>query len=80
MISTFEKAITSSLILVATALAPVGANEQVGLPGSFLIFDKITDGRCQNLSAGGKLQVLLNTHPSRNIRFRLIRYFVDVRQ
>ncbi len=80
MISTFGKVITSSLLLVATALASVGADEQVRLPRSFLIFDEIIDGRCQNLSAGGKLQVLLNTHPSRNIKFRLIRYFVDVRQ
>ncbi len=80
MISTFGRAITGSLILVAAAFASVGTNEQAELPRSFLIFDEIIDGRCHNLSAGGKLQVLLNTHPSRNIKFRLIRYFVDVRQ
>ena len=38
------------------------------------------DGKCQNLSQGGKLQVMRNTHPAQPIRFRLIRYFVDVRQ
>jgi hypothetical protein len=47
---------------------------------SFLSFEDTTDGRCQNLSPGGKLTVIRNAHPTKSIRFRLIRYFVDVRQ
>jgi hypothetical protein len=47
---------------------------------SFLQFATKTDGRCQNLSQGGKLAVMQSSHPTRKIEFRLIRYFVDVPQ
>jgi hypothetical protein len=33
------------------------------------------DGRCLNLSAGGQLLLLANTHPRRAIDYRLVRYF-----
>jgi len=46
----------------------------------FLSFEIKPDGRCHNLSEGGKLAVMHNSHPTKNISFRLTRYFVDVRQ
>ena len=56
------------------------ANEPVEDPQFFLSFEMKSDGRCHNLSEGGKLAVLHNSHPTKNINFRLTRYFVDVRQ
>lgn len=47
---------------------------------AFITIATQADGRCQNLSAGGKLAVVRNVHPQTNIRFRLIRMFVDVPQ
>lgn len=67
-------------MVIATTLAWVRASEPIGNAESYLVFEEIIDGKCQNLSAGGKLQVMLNAHPSRKIKFRLVRYFVDVRQ
>lgn len=46
----------------------------------FLTVKSQNDGRCQILSEGGKLVVLRNTHPDRSIRYRLVRYFMDVPQ
>ena len=43
-------------------------------------FEEKTDGKCHNLSEGGKLLVMYNNHPSEAISFRLIRYYIDVRQ
>ena len=40
-----------------------------------LVFESVGDGRCQNLSDGGKLRVLRNLHPERAISFRLVRLF-----
>ncbi len=49
------------------------------LPGadaaSFLEFESVPDGRCQILSAGGKLRVVHNRHTERSIDFRLTRLF-----
>lgn len=80
MISGVVKTAACGLMVVATSLAGVRASEPIGTAGSYLVFEEIIDGKCQNLSAGGKLQVMLNAHPSRKIKFRLMRYFVDVRQ
>ncbi|MFT4563632.1 MAG: hypothetical protein ACI9BW_003388 [Gammaproteobacteria bacterium] len=63
--------------LSASSPAPV---ERVLPAESFLSFEDKLDGRCQNLSPGGKLTIIHNAHPTETIRFRLIRYFVDVRQ
>ena len=49
-------------------------------PAAYLEFESHLDGRCQILSAGGKLRVLRNTHAARPIAFRLIRTFAGVRQ
>ena len=56
------------------------ASGPAGDPESFLSITKQADGRCQILSSGGKLAVIRNSHPSRDIRFRLVRLFVDVPQ
>lgn len=47
---------------------------------AYLEFESRLDGRCQILSAGGKLRVLRNTHTARPIAYRLIRTFAGVRQ
>jgi hypothetical protein len=46
-----------------------------GPPADFLEITQQLDGRCQMLSEGGKLTVVKNTHPSRTIRYRLVRLF-----
>jgi len=48
--------------------------------GDLLAFEEMTDGKCQILSEGGKLVVLRNLHPSRAIRYRLVRMFMEVPQ
>ena len=47
---------------------------------AWLVFDELTDGKCQILSEGGKLVVLRNSHPERAIRYRLMRMFQEVPQ
>ncbi len=44
-------------------------------PASFLTFQSEADGRCQILSTGGQLRVLINRHASRAIDYRLVRVF-----
>ncbi len=80
MISGLVKVATCGVIAIATSVALVGASEPIDTAESYLRFEETIDGKCQNLSTGGKLQVMLNSHPSLKIKFRLIRYFVDVRQ
>jgi hypothetical protein len=45
-----------------------------------LEFQAIDDGHCQNLSEGGKLQVMKNKHPSKPVKYRLVRYFAGTPQ
>lgn len=45
-----------------------------------LVFEEQLDGKCQILSAGGKLVVLRNTHGSSAVRYRLVRMFLGVPQ
>jgi hypothetical protein len=47
---------------------------------TFVSFEYRADGKCQILSEGGKLVVLHNTHPDREISYRLVRYFAGVPQ
>lgn len=49
-------------------------------PASYLAFNSELDGRCYNLSAGGKLVTMVNSHPRDSIKFRLTRYFAGVPQ
>ena len=69
-----------TVIFATLPLPAAPASEPTELPESFLAFETQIDGKCHNLSEGGKLQVLRNSHPTQKLRFRLIRYFVDVRQ
>ncbi|MBM4227449.1 MAG: hypothetical protein FJ164_06850 [Gammaproteobacteria bacterium] len=46
-------------------------------PRVWLRLETVLDGRCHNLSEGGKLVVMHNEHPSRTIRYRLLRVHVD---
>ena len=46
----------------------------------YLAFEAIADGKCHILSEGGKLMLMHNSHPDAPIKFRLTRYFADVRQ
>ncbi len=80
MINPVGKAVVFGLIGLAMGSPSAGGSEPVKTAESFLSFEAKTDGKCQNLSEGGKLQVMHNQHPVRKIKFRLIRYFVDVRQ
>lgn len=66
----------ASLLAFGTGLA--AAPKDPAKP--YLSLTPQNDGKCQILSEGGKLVVLRNTHPDRSIRFRLIRYFMDVPQ
>ncbi|MFP6681466.1 MAG: hypothetical protein VCB07_04635 [Gammaproteobacteria bacterium] len=68
------------LIGLALGTPSVAGREPVETAESFLSFEAKIDGKCHNLSEGGNLQVMRNLHPVREIKFRLIRYFVDVRQ
>lgn len=74
-------AIAAAILLIFTTLTNlVDASEPVATAASFLAFETKIDGTCHNLSEGGKLQVMRNLHQTRRISFRLIRYFIDVRQ
>lgn len=49
--------------------------EKTDDPGSYLEFYSELDGKCQILSAGGKLRLVKNNHPDKNIRYRFVRMF-----
>ena len=74
------RAVIGVLVMIAAASPPGAASEPVKAAASYLSFESKIDGKCQNLSEGGKLQIVRNLHPTKKISFRLIRYFVDVRQ
>lgn len=44
-------------------------------PANYLEFSSVLDGKCQILSEGGKLRVVKNIHPDKNIRYRFVRMF-----
>lgn len=71
-------AIATLLFAPLALLAAAAASEAPAEAASnYLKFSSRLDGKCQILSDGGKLRVMENTHPSRAIRFRLIRIFAD---
>lgn len=76
LLSGAATALVASLAFPALGSAP----PDPGTAASFLTFETKIDGRCHNLSEGGKLAVLHNNHPTKTIEFRLIRYHVDVPQ
>ncbi len=70
----------AALFMCAALPAAGSAPQEPGTAASYLSFEDRIDGRCHNLSEGGKLAVMHNRHPSKAIEFRLIRYHVDVPQ
>ena len=66
-----------SLLLLAT-LSFLPAHQVTASDATrYLSVETVLDGRCHNLSEGGKLVVLRNTHPTKTIRYRLLRLFID---
>ncbi len=49
-------------------------------PSQYIEFISQPDGRCQNLSSGGKLQVVKNNHNDKKIKYRFNRMFAGKRQ
>lgn len=44
-------------------------------PSQYIKFASVLDGRCQNLSSGGKLRIVKNTHHDKTIKYRFVRMF-----
>ena len=65
-------------LLVALASSLAGAAEELDAQAQ-LSMEARADGKCQNLSEGGKL-VVLRSASRQPIRYRLTRYFADVPQ
>tara|TARA_R110002095_G_scaffold76193_2_gene65083 strand:- start:1239 stop:1610 length:372 start_codon:yes stop_codon:yes gene_type:complete len=70
----------AALLMCAAFPASGSAPADPAAAATFLSFETRIDGRCHNLSEGGKLAVMHNKHPTKAIEFRLIRYHVDVPQ
>lgn len=64
-----------SALLACGCFLPSQAAEQTAAAALRII--SVPDGRCHILSEGGQLTVLHNDDPSRTIRYRLVRLFVD---
>lgn len=63
-------------VLAGVLSFPAAAGEDAG---SHLEFFTQFDGRCQGLRRGD-IRMLRNTHPSRAIRYRMVRFVSGVRQ
>jgi hypothetical protein len=74
----YLRATLLALCVVPASLwaADNGRAEQTSA-ASFLTFQSAADGRCQILSSGGQLRVLINNHANRAIDYRLVRIFGD---
>ena len=59
----------------AIANLPAEASPSTDDASQFLAFESVGDGRCLNLSEGGKLRILRNTHGERAIHYRVMRVF-----
>lgn len=64
-----------TLLLISPLATAFAADDAA----SYLVFESMNDGRCQNLSDGGKLRILRNTHAEWAIHFRLTRMFAGNR-
>ncbi len=62
-------------LLACGCLSPVTGAEETAAAALRIV--SVPDGRCHILSEGGELTVLHNDNPSRTIRYRLVRLFVD---
>ena len=77
-VSLAARLVALTLLLPTLALAnapPANAPAQ-----DFLVIASEADGKCQNLSEGGKLVVIRNVDPARSIAYRLVRTFAKVPQ
>ena len=77
------KKTTLLIILFVSVLASSSLNAKIVSDpeaARYLAFEAVGDGKCHILSEGGKLMVMHNRHPESAIKFRLTRYFADVRQ
>ena len=72
----YRRAGTLAALISSLAGAPAGASEGVE---ALLRLEPRADGKCQNLSEGGKL-VVLRSSSERTISYRLVRYFAEVPQ
>ncbi len=66
------------LVLLAVLALPSAAalDLKPADAAGYLEFESIGDGRCQNLSDGGKLRILHNRNTDQAIKYRLQRTFV----
>ena len=62
-------------LLACGCFLPVASAEEAAQAALRII--SVPDGRCHILNEGGELTVLHNDDPSRTIRYRLVRLFVD---
>ncbi|MCC7411288.1 MAG: hypothetical protein IT495_06620 [Gammaproteobacteria bacterium] len=65
---------------MAAILALPAATPQAAGPATaaqYLELSSVADGKCQIMSAGGKLRLMRNTHPNRALAYRLVRMFAD---
>ncbi|MGR8946774.1 MAG: hypothetical protein ACU84Q_01920 [Gammaproteobacteria bacterium] len=76
--TSLSAALAAVLLMIAGA-APADGDATADA-ANYLRFEQLDDGRCHILSQGGKLMVMHSDHEDKAIRFRLIRYFADVRQ
>lgn len=72
-------AIIGLLLPAIATMVEEGGNDAKDPPGYLEFLDQ-QDAKCYNLSPGGRLRLLKNSHPSYRIRFRLVRYFSHVKQ
>lgn len=61
-------------------MATSGSNTQEQAPENFIEFYSVPDGKCQILSRHGKLRLVKNNHPDKNIKYRFNRMFAGKRQ
>ena len=69
-----KKCSWSISLMAIVAFTPVSSLAE-GDASDYLTLESVLDGRCQILSEGGKLRVLLNSHTHADINFRLMRVF-----
>ncbi|HMM77709.1 MAG TPA: hypothetical protein PJ986_18550 [Gammaproteobacteria bacterium] len=75
-----ERACAAALAALALCVTQGRAAPADEAAVAALVFEEQLDGKCQILSAGGKLVVLRNASADRAVRYRLVRMFLGVPQ
>lgn len=72
----------AALLLTAVGAGAAASSVQAAdsTAADHLVFSTQFDARCHNLSEGGKMTMMANTHPDKAIRYRLIRMFMEAPQ